>query len=148
MQQLGATADEIAQIRRLDRQAQGVTADMEEQAENDIRLIKRCYKVSIIRTTIPKFSPIADRLYDSRLLVYNSSELTYYGEGAASLGKFFADDVIAGLMYYGGGPNGYFGVGAGHYTAEAIEQFVDTICTYFANHNGSERDWQTAWSSL
>lgn len=128
---LGATEAEVQQIRRLDRQAQGVTEEMEQQAEKDIRLIKTRNKVSIIHTSLPKFSPIVDRLPNTRLLVFNASELTYYGEGAAKLGKLFADEVKAGRMYYGGGPKGFFGVGAGHYSAEAIKQFVNTIYTYF-----------------
>lgn len=131
MRVLGATEDEVAHIRRLDRQAQGVTDDMEQQAEKDIRLIKRCGDISVIQTSLPKFSPIVDRLPESRLLLYTSSELTYFGEGASSLGKRFAEEVEAGRMYYGGGENGFFGVGAGHYTSEAIEQFVQTICTFF-----------------
>lgn len=75
MQQLGATADEIATIRRLDRQAQGVMEEMEEQAEKDLRLINTRDGVTVVHADLTKFSPIADRLHKSRLLVYNSDEI-------------------------------------------------------------------------
>lgn len=134
MRKMGATEEEIQQIRRLDRKAQGVTDVMEEVAENDIQSINTCNGVAIINTNLTKFSPIADRLSVPRLLIYNLSELTYYGEDAASLRNLFTKEVATGRMFYGGGVNGYFGVGPGYYTPEAIRQFVDTICTYFKEH--------------
>ena len=131
MRDMGATDEEIQEIRRLDRQAQGVTSEMEQQAEKDIRLINIENGVTVVYTDLTKFSPIADRLSVPRLLIYSSSQLTYYGEGAAKLGTLFAEDVAAGRMYFGGGENGYFGIGTGHYSPEAIQQFVYQICTYF-----------------
>ncbi|RYC70031.1 hypothetical protein EQG79_09175 [Spirosoma sordidisoli] len=130
MRAIGATQAEIDHIRRLDRQAQGVTEAMEEQAEADIRLVNTKNNLPIVYTNLPKFSPIVDRLQEPRLLIYNAGELTYFGEHAAELATAFADDVAAGRAYYGGGPNGFFGIGKGHYNRKAIEQLVDRICTY------------------
>lgn len=96
MQRLGATEEEIATIRRLDRQAQGVTEEMGRIAEQDLRLINTRNGVTIVHTNLPKFSPIADRLQVPRLLIYSPSELTYYGAGAAALATAFADEVAAG----------------------------------------------------
>ncbi|MGA0560694.1 hypothetical protein ACO2Q8_28775 [Larkinella sp. VNQ87] len=131
MRKWGATEEEVQRIRRLDRKAQGITEKMERIAEADCRIKNYCSNVTIIKTKLTKFSPIVDRLQVSRLLIYNDSELTYYGDRSAELAQVFALEVAEGKAYYGGGANGFFGVARGWFSEEEIGQFVERICTYF-----------------
>lgn len=132
MQALGASAEEIAQIRLADRKAQGVTPNDECLAE--IAIEKDRVDVGdliVIRAQSPRFSPICDRLYPyRRLLVYTSEEWMYYGEGVVRLREYFATDLVSGLLFYGGGDHGYMGSEQGVYTPGQILRMVEQIKQY------------------
>lgn len=128
MRALGATDEEVHQIRRLDRAIQGVTAQEERQAEMDVERFRIDKGVIVVQTTLTRFSPICDRLYPTdRLLIYNEQEWTYYGKGIDRLIYQFSLLLEQGKCYYGGGPNGYFGMAQGVHTSLTIIQDVKRI---------------------
>lgn len=130
MRQMGATEEEIQQIRHKDRQAQGVSPEEEQQAILDLQ--SHTYvdhlDLVIVHTSLSHFSPITDRLYGRQhILIYNEEELTYYGPNKQQLATHFQAAVKAGKAYHGGQENGFFGFAAGHWTQEQIGDSVELI---------------------
>ena len=111
MRRMGATDQEISWIRRLDREAQGVTEEDERLAEESVTdNISRHGNILVVKSLTYKFSPICDRLYPySRLLIYTDDVWTFYGEGASRLHVLFREEIKNGSIFYGGGENGYVG---------------------------------------
>lgn len=129
MKALGATEDEIAEIRRLDRRAQGVTEDDERLAEESLACnMHKGRQLWVVKSLSPKFSPICDRLYPyQRLLIYTDSEWMFYGEGKLELVEQLREDIRAKKVFYGGADDGYVGCVRGAYSRKEIEQFVEQI---------------------
>jgi hypothetical protein len=114
MLEMGASQAEIDQIRRADRQAQGVTEVDERAGEEAVAAKQEVGNLTVVQSKTGKFSTITDRLFGvKRLLIYTEEELTYYGEGKDYLAKSFQAWINQGRAYHGGGPNGYFGIGKG-----------------------------------
>jgi hypothetical protein len=109
---MGATKEEIEEIRKLDREAQGVTEIDEQLAQESIQIhLSITGYVTVVKSLTSRFSAITDRLYPCpRLLVYTDRELTYYGTGAGKLQYRFPDLVKGNKVYFGGGPDGFFGI--------------------------------------
>lgn len=132
---LGATDKEIAEIRLMDRKAQGATAEDEMRAEASMREYLYRYKnITTVKSLTPKFSCICDRLYcNDSLLVYTDSEWTYYGVYKQRLIEHFADDIAKGKVYYGGSEFGYVGMGQGVLPADQMEIIVKEIVKVIEN---------------
>lgn len=113
MLQMGATTEEIAEIRRRDREAQGVTEEDEKLAEQSIREnLTNEGGITVVKSLTSKFSTITDRLFPcDKLLIYTDNELTYYGEGISQLTTAFDELIKQQKAYSGGGQNGFFGIG-------------------------------------
>jgi hypothetical protein len=129
MIEMGATPYEIAEIRRRDREAQGVTAEDEWLAEASIRDQMRVIKgITVIRSHTPRFSAIYDRLYPcSKLLIYTDNELAYYGDGVPALIHAYQHLITQKKAYYGGGSNGFFGIYKNKFTTEGLIQLRQEI---------------------
>lgn len=129
MKDLGATQAEITNIRNRDRQAQGVTEEMEQQAVEDLDLKEKRGATWLIRTTLQRFSPITDRMYGKgNLLIYSDEELTYFGENVSRLEAAYVDMMRAGKAYSGGqGVSGFWGIGKGVYSPTEIAKEVNRI---------------------
>ena len=87
MRELCATGEEIAEIRALDRKAQGVTEDDEKLAEKSIEehLENVTDDAVIVNSLTNKTSPVFDRLYDkyAHIFVFTTDgEMNYSGTGA------------------------------------------------------------------
>ena len=122
MQALGASMEEIAQIRRLDREAQGVTEVEEAQALADIARRQQRGPLTVVETILSRFSPITDALYGTpHLLIHSPRELTYYGPGRDILARHYAAEVTAGRAYYGGASDGFLGLAAGKWTPAELD---------------------------
>ena len=121
MREVGANDEEINDIRRRDRLCQGVTEEEELVAATDVAKANIENGVTVVHTSLTKFSPIVDRLIDAkRIIVMSNDELTYYGTDAILLSQAFSEDISKGNAYYGGGRNGYFGFKKGVLSSEQL----------------------------
>jgi hypothetical protein len=88
LQEFGATAAEIAEVREADRRAQGVTAEQEDRARQAITAARKVGGTTVIETDLETSSPIADFLdpalggpgYES-LLVLLKKKAAFFGDG-------------------------------------------------------------------
>lgn len=83
---LGATADEVARVRLLDRSAQGITPEQEAEAERAIAAAETVNGVTIIRMAHSKTATVCDRLFnpekEQRLLILSGDgESNFFGNG-------------------------------------------------------------------
>lgn len=133
MIKLGASQEEIDDIRRADRAAQGVSEGDESLAEESLKSCKgNSYDLYVVKSLTSKFSTICDRKYPyRRLLIYNDDVVEFYGEGVNDLTALFKSELDAKKMYHGGGDSGYLGTVAGAYSKEEIAGVVDKIRTHF-----------------
>ena len=81
----GATAEEVAAVRLLDRQAQGITPEQEEEAERAISQAETINGVTVVRMAHSKCATVTDRLFDpnqeQRLLILSGDgESNFYGD--------------------------------------------------------------------
>lgn len=134
MIKLGASREEIDDIRRADRAAQGVSEDDDERlAEESLKSCKGdASNLYVVKSLTSKFSTICDRMYPyRRLLIYNDDVAEFYGEGVNDLTSLFKSELDAKKMYHGGGDSGYLGTVSGAYSKEEISGIVDKIRTHF-----------------
>lgn len=134
MIKLGASREEIDDIRRADRTAQGVSEDDDERlAEESLKSCKGdASNLYVVKSLTSKFSTICDRMYPyRRLLIYNDDVAEFYGEGVNDLTSLFKSELDAKKMYHGGGDSGYLGTVSGAYSKEEIAGIVDKIRTHF-----------------
>lgn len=83
---IGATAEEIADVRLLERYAQGITPEQEAEAERAIAKAEICNGVTIIRMAHSKTATVCDRLFtpnkEQRLLILSEDgESNFFGNG-------------------------------------------------------------------
>ncbi len=133
MIKLGASREEIDDIRRADRAAQGVSEGDESLAEKSLESCEgNIYDLYVVKSLTSKFSTICDRRYPyRRLLIYNDDVAEFYGEGVNDLTSLFKSELDAKKMYHGGGDSGYLGTVSGAYSKEEIAGIVDKIRTHF-----------------
>ena len=121
-----ATDTEIKDIRKLDRNHQGVTEEQWNQATVDVNTQDRIeifYDFTIINTRINKFSAITDQIPDyNKLLVYNSNSICYYGEFALESVKSIFLNIYGDKNIYSGGTHG----GYCNVTREVTLKEIDT----------------------
>ena len=129
MMALGASSEEIDDIRRKDRTAQGITEKDEALAEKAIAENLHKYKgITVVKALTSRFSPICDRLYPYlRLLIYTDTEWMFYGEGKAEIVSLLANDIRQKKVFHGGGDNGYIGPVQNAFDKTEIEQFVNKL---------------------
>jgi hypothetical protein len=130
LEALKLTKDEIAEIRRRDREAQGVTAKDEQLAEDSItKNLVREKDIAIIKSGTDRFSAITDLMYGkaSRMIVYNEKKVTFYGFDIHVLNHKYRDMIREGKAYSGGGPTGFFGVSERALPAGKLLEMVHEI---------------------
>jgi hypothetical protein len=129
MEAYGASADEITEIRRRDREAQGVNKEDEMFAEQSItENLTIEGGITVVKSLTSKFSTITDRLYPcNKLLIYTDNELNYYGEEVALIIQEFEKLIKNGNAYHGGGEYGYFGIANGALKQTQIIEIVKQI---------------------
>lgn len=129
MQKLSASEEEIADIRRLDRAAQGITAEDEALAQESVKNnLQTSGSLIIVKSQTSCFSAICDILFPyKRLLIYTESEWMFYGEGKTELVESLKDSIREKKVLYGGGDHGFIGSKKYAYSKEEIEQFVNYI---------------------
>lgn len=129
MKAMGASDAEIALIRQEDRFAQGVTAEDEFLAEQSVKNhICQVGNTVTVRALTPCFSAISDRLYPYRsLLIYSTEAWVFYGEGKSDILARSHREIDNGLIYHGGGANGYIGAAKGAFSYQKILEFVSSF---------------------
>lgn len=108
MDEAGVESEIIQQVRRLDRECQGVTVEMEDEAEKCLKNQLTIGDLTVVMSSHNRSSCYADRLYKKcyRLLVISKDEINFYGsftECASLFEKF-------GGWSGGNSPNGYWGI--------------------------------------
>jgi hypothetical protein len=129
MLRIGATAEEIADIRHRDREAQGVTAEDEKLGELSVReKLTIEHEITIVKSLTPHFSTLTDRLFPNKmLLIYSDEKLTYYGQHAKEIARSFYSLVETHKAYYGGGESGFFGIAGKSLSSEELLQVKDKL---------------------
>lgn len=129
MLELDASEEEITSIRRADRKAQEVTDEEERLAEKAIESnLEIKDDLIIVQALCSRFSPICDRLFPyHKLLIYTDSEWMYYGDGCCSVRDLFADELLSGNLFYGGGEQGYVGIKQNVYKKDNIIEMINRI---------------------
>ncbi|MHB2148298.1 hypothetical protein ACX8XP_04515 [Calditrichota bacterium LG25] len=81
---MGATEAEIQQVRRFDRQCQGVTEEEEQAAEQSIKAVRKEGDVAVVEYPFKRVSPVMDRLYGKyeNILVITPHSVNFSGQGA------------------------------------------------------------------
>jgi hypothetical protein len=125
MKAFGASEEEIAKIRHLDRLAQGVSEEEESTADRFVAELDG-EGLLVIESPIEHFSPIVDRLFGRELLLYRGTKLTYYGGRVRMLVEKFPELIESGIAYFGG-DDGFFGIGEGKLGSEEFLALKERI---------------------
>lgn len=112
MIELGASKEEIEEIRLRDRRCQGITEVEEATAAKEVKQCKFSDGIALVKTTLSHFTPLADTLFgEKKVIIYNEHEICYYGSLSQNLKDAFSYLLKKKCAYYGGAENaGYFGL--------------------------------------
>lgn len=130
MQSIGATSKEIADIRALDRELQGVTKEDETLAQD---AIKQSNHSNILFSKTNKFSAISDRIYDKfdQYILYNEVTVSFYGYKLSKVIEVLRQQKIKEVdYYYGGGDEGFVGLKDNKVTKEGIQKLIQKVVQY------------------
>jgi hypothetical protein len=138
---IGATNEEIEEIRKKDREIQGVERHDEIMAKNDVRSKKEKHGIISVCATTPHFSAVSDELYfqtkpynPSRYIIYNDDKIVFYGFNHASLEKILNVRYhlsFPDAYYFGGGDYGYLGIKEGKIDKKMIQKLCIKIIEEF-----------------
>lgn len=112
MKNLCATKDEIDNIRKKDREAQGINADDEELAKESFEIASSNNSNSIFSKT-PKFSAVSDLVYKKfdNYVIYDDTKMVFYGYKKENILEFLkSQNIDESNYYYGGGEFGFVGI--------------------------------------
>jgi hypothetical protein len=124
MRSICASQAEVDNIRKLDREAQGITQEDEALAELSI---EETNSTNVIYAKTDKFTAISDKVYDkfSSYIIYNDSMLSFYGYTITDIIKFFKfHEFHDSEFYYGGGLLGFIGIKNKILNKEQIENLI------------------------
>lgn len=112
MKQMGATHDEIDDIRSRDRKAQGCTEKDEMSAMNAVNAADTSFPgIIFVAADSKRFSPITDLLYKAfpshSWVIHTDSEICTYGSIVPRFRELFQSSEA---LYSGGGDYGYAGL--------------------------------------
>jgi len=128
MVEMGATPEEIKDIRHRDQQAIGVTAnDILLAKESIARNLQVVGEVLVVRALTSRFTVISDFLYPYKnLLIYKDSELTVFGHLSLKLQKRTEFHELK-PYYRGDSSNGFWGFSNCTVTEEIVTQIIKTL---------------------
>ena len=97
MKSLGASDQEINEIRKSDKKAQGITDEDENLAILSVKEKKQKFgKLIYIEALTNKFSAITDLLFPfEKLLIYKDDHFVFYGNDAKKLVSFLSKSDFA-----------------------------------------------------
>lgn len=135
MKAIGASGEEIADIRLKDRRAQGITEEDERLGQQSIDdNLTWENKVAIINALTPRFPTITDRMFGvaKQLIVHTPEKVVYYGPNIDALAAKYKE-WIPKKAYYGGGPSGFFGTVEGAFSAdELMNKVIPSLLKFVA----------------
>ena len=115
MKCINATQNEMSDIRKRDRKAQGIKHTDELAGKNDARSKNIENDIAIVCATTSYFSTITDSLYfyegwSGKSIVYDDKKIVFYGFHKTHLVELCGrHNIDVSNYYYGGGDYGYFG---------------------------------------
>lgn len=127
LKKAGVTQEEINEIRKKDRQSQGVTNEEELLALEEIKNKEYFSNICIIKTNLDKISPLVDRLEEENLIIYSDKTLIYFGKNRNKLVIQFDKYVKEKIAFYGGTDEGYFGFVNNIFSKNEIYNFLEEI---------------------
>jgi len=125
MKTLCATNDEINNIRKKDREAQGITKKDEDLAEKSIQNSKNS---NVVFSLTDKFSAISDMIYDKldNYIIYNETTASFYGYKIQYVLNFLETKNIKKEKYfYGGGEFGFLGFKNGVLEKDELKNLIE-----------------------
>jgi len=123
MKCMGASDEEIKNIRQRERIIQGITKQDEEEALKEIEAVVQENGIYIIETALDSFSPIVDNFEKRPLIVYSKKSFTYYGE-IEFLKNRYKKQLENKEAYHG---RGYFGFDAAYVGSISSNKLVKEI---------------------
>jgi hypothetical protein len=124
MRQLGASEEKIADIRRRERAAQGITEEQEQQAEEAIRRQRTIEeRLTVVHLAHSKTAPVTDRLAlkpgHENILAISPKEINFFGDGRAvcRLHKQYPGGWYGGALPQ----RGYWGHGRGDIDLDELQ---------------------------
>ena len=133
MKALCATNEEIEEIRKADREAQGVIEEDEKLADKSIQL---SYGSATIFSYTEHFSIISDKVFEKheKYIIYNNTKVNFYGYNRSLILDFLKDQTIdKEEYYYGGGEFGFVGIKANKYTEHFYKDLINKLHIFEEN---------------
>ena len=112
MKALCASQKEINEIRKLDRESQGITKEDELLAQKSFDASNKI-NTNYIFSQTPKFSSLSDLAYFKfdKYIIYNFSKILFYGYKKEKILEFLeSQNISKNSFYYGGGEFGFVGI--------------------------------------
>ncbi|MCX6305385.1 MAG: hypothetical protein NT040_10475 [Bacteroidetes bacterium] len=131
---MGASEEEVKEIREADRRAQGVTQEEEHLAQLAMDDGLNIGDLFVIYYEGQRFSSITDRSTSNHLLVWNHNTLCYYGNKTASLVDFFHPLISDNRAFCGGNPLSFFGLVKNCCSKSEIEEIKNEIIQLVNNN--------------
>lgn len=130
---MGASDNEVKEIREADRRAQGVTEENERLAGVAIKKSIDYGDLLVVYYDGDRFSPVTDRVTAKQMIVWNHKTLTYYGHKAGLLEEYFKYLISEGKAYCGGKPLSFFGLAKNCCNKTEIEKIKEVLIQIVKN---------------
>jgi hypothetical protein len=130
MKSLCATKEKIDEIRKKDREAQGITIQDEQLAKESLEVA--CNNNSnLIFSKTSKFSAVSDLAYEKfdNYVIYDDTKIVFYGYKKENILEFLKsqniDESNYYYYYYGGGEFGFVGIKDNFLTKQQINDVIE-----------------------
>lgn len=127
MKNLCATKEEIDDIRKRDREVQGITQEDEFLAKESFEIACN-NKPNLIYSKTPKFSAVSDLAYYKfdNYVIYNNEKVLFYGYKKENIQEFLkSQDIEESKYYYGGGDFGFVGIKDRVFSEDEIKNILE-----------------------
>jgi hypothetical protein len=124
---LCATKEEIDDIRKRDREVQGITQEDEFLAKESFEIACN-NKPNLIYSKTPKFSAVSDLAYYKfdNYVIYNNEKVLFYGYKKENIQEFLkSQDIEESKYYYGGGDFGFVGIKDRVFSEDEIKNILE-----------------------
>jgi len=133
MEKMGATRQEINDIRKADRRAQGVTDEDERLGIQSVKFYTVMLPCGIkeVNALTPRFSVITDGLYPVKnILVVRENYFVYFGQHIDRISSHFQLLIDQSKAFYGGGADGFFGLTKDGFSLDEMLQIKNDLINF------------------